>query len=199
MQALWGYKFSITPETTKVRSSYSNMRGPGPWFNTKVPSYQYRKSHYGDKTILQPSYLHNATHYTGKTASLYWIRAQVSANDSQIAPTVCTGVVSLCAADLPNIYADQCLPTIIYHPIPLLVVIQVRSPRCWHPVVQGVDNHDRGSYCQFCYRICICFLCSSWIIHFSRWLVLLSTMQPRDGIPRTGSIFTPWVVSFTDN
>ena len=32
---------------------------PGAWFNIKMLSYQYRKSHYGDKTILQPSYLHN--------------------------------------------------------------------------------------------------------------------------------------------
>ena len=38
-----------------------------------MPSYQYRKSHYGEKTILQPSYLHNGISYTGKTVSLYWI------------------------------------------------------------------------------------------------------------------------------
>ena len=25
---------------------------PGGWFNIKMPSYQYRKSHHGDKTIL---------------------------------------------------------------------------------------------------------------------------------------------------
>ena len=40
-----------------------------------MSSYQYRKSHYGDKTILRPSYLHNGISYTGKMASLYWIRA----------------------------------------------------------------------------------------------------------------------------
>ena len=45
----------------------------GPWFNIKMPSYQYRKSHCGDKTILRPSYLHNGISYIGKT-SLYWIR-----------------------------------------------------------------------------------------------------------------------------
>ena len=48
----------------------------GGWFNIKVSSYQYRKSHCGDKTILLPSYLHNGISYTGKIASLYWIRAQ---------------------------------------------------------------------------------------------------------------------------
>ena len=54
--------------------SASHMR-PGPWFNIKMPSYRYRKSHCGDKTILRPSYLHNGISYTGKTTSLYWIRA----------------------------------------------------------------------------------------------------------------------------
>ena len=44
---------------------------PGPWFNIKMTSYQYRKSHCGDKTILRPSYLHNGISYTGKMTSLY--------------------------------------------------------------------------------------------------------------------------------
>ena len=48
---------------------------PGPWFNIKTSSYQYRKFHSGDKTILRPSYLHNGISYTGKTTSLYWIGA----------------------------------------------------------------------------------------------------------------------------
>ena len=46
----------------------------GPCFNIKMKSYQYRKSHCGDKTILRPSYLHNGISYTGKMTSLYWIR-----------------------------------------------------------------------------------------------------------------------------
>ena len=53
--------------------SYST---PGHRFNIKMLSYQYRKSHCGDKTILRPSHLHNGISYTGKT-SLYWIGAQV--------------------------------------------------------------------------------------------------------------------------
>ena len=51
---------------------------PGPWFNIKMTSYQYRKSHCGDKTILRPSYLHNRISYTDKMASLYWIKALIS-------------------------------------------------------------------------------------------------------------------------
>ena len=50
----------------------------GGWFKIKMPSYHFRKSHCGDKTILWPSYLHNGISYIGKMTSLYWIRVQVS-------------------------------------------------------------------------------------------------------------------------
>ena len=46
---------------------------PGPWFNIKMSSYRYRKSHCGDKTVVRSSYLHNEISYSGKMASLYWI------------------------------------------------------------------------------------------------------------------------------
>ena len=46
---------------------------PGPWFNIKMSSYQYRNSHFGDKTAVRSSYLHNGISYTGKMSSLYWI------------------------------------------------------------------------------------------------------------------------------
>ena len=42
----------------------------------KDASYQYRKSHCGDKRVVRSSYLHNGISYTGKMASLYWIWAQ---------------------------------------------------------------------------------------------------------------------------
>ena len=51
------------------------MSSPGAWFNIKMSSYQYRKSHCGDKTVVRSSYLHNGISYTGKTSSLYWIGA----------------------------------------------------------------------------------------------------------------------------
>ena len=50
----------------------------GGWFNMKIPSYQYRKSHCGDKTVVRSSYLHNGISYTGKMTSLYWVRAQIA-------------------------------------------------------------------------------------------------------------------------
>ena len=51
----------------------------GAWFIIKMTSYQYKKSHCGDKTVVRSSYLHNGISYTGKMSSLYWIRPLVSA------------------------------------------------------------------------------------------------------------------------
>ena len=55
--------------------SFISSMEPGPRFNIKMSSYQYRKSHCGDKTVVRSSYLQNGISYTGKTTSLYWIRA----------------------------------------------------------------------------------------------------------------------------
>ena len=53
-------------------------RRSGPWFNRKMTSYQHRKSHCGDKTVVRSSYLHNGISYTGKMSSLYWISPMVA-------------------------------------------------------------------------------------------------------------------------
>ena len=42
----------------------------GPWFNIKR-SYQYRKFHCVDETVIRLSCLHNGISYTGKMISLY--------------------------------------------------------------------------------------------------------------------------------
>ena len=55
--------------------SIGTTKYTGGWFNINMTSYQYRKSHCGDKTILRPSYLHNGIFHTGKMSSLYWIGA----------------------------------------------------------------------------------------------------------------------------
>ena len=68
------YGFNCSP-MLGLKLNHVSKRGPEGWINIKMPSYQYRKSHCGDKTILRPSYLHNGISYTGKTISLYWIRA----------------------------------------------------------------------------------------------------------------------------
>ena len=47
-------------------------KSSGPWFNIEMSSYQCRKSHCGDKTVVRSSYLHSGISYTGKVTSLYW-------------------------------------------------------------------------------------------------------------------------------
>ena len=60
------------------KTSYRILkRGPGPRFNKKMTSYQYRKSHSGDKTVVRSSYLHNGISHTGKMSSLYWIGPRI--------------------------------------------------------------------------------------------------------------------------
>ena len=66
---------------------------PGPWLNIKLSSYQYRKSHCGDKAVVRSSYLHNGISYTGKMSSLYWISPQVT-NHQILSNTVCLMVVN---------------------------------------------------------------------------------------------------------
>ena len=70
-----GYNKDCPIATQEDNINITNPWMSGPWFNIKMSSYQHRKSHCGDKTILRPSYLHNGISYTGKTASLYWIGA----------------------------------------------------------------------------------------------------------------------------
>ena len=69
------YSQQTTPSLHMVVGYAYLSSYPGPWFNIKMLSYQYRKSHCGDKTVARSSYLHNGISYTGKMSSLYWIRA----------------------------------------------------------------------------------------------------------------------------
>ena len=71
---------AIRPAPEYTASGSTVHRGgwwAGPRFNIKMLSYQYRKFHCGDKTIVWSSYLHNGVSYTGKMTSLYWIRVQI--------------------------------------------------------------------------------------------------------------------------
>ena len=74
------------PKTALKWQKYAKYNNPGRkvWFNIKMPSYQYRKYHCGDNTILLSSYLHNGISYTGKMTSLYWIRTQMAIRDISI-------------------------------------------------------------------------------------------------------------------
>ena len=71
-------KFGFVPDCwwlMKISEQAWAISDLGPWFNIKMSSYQYRKSHCGDKMVVRSSYLHNGISYTGKMTSLYWIRA----------------------------------------------------------------------------------------------------------------------------
>ena len=73
---IWASDNVAQLQVYKIPKALKWRKRPGGWINIKMSSYQYRKSHCGDKTILRPSYLHNGISYTGKMTSLYWIRAQ---------------------------------------------------------------------------------------------------------------------------
>ena len=74
MTLILTWSFSVIHSLDRIANG--GGRWPGRWFN--MASYQYRKSHCGDKTVVRSSYLHNRISYTGKIPSLYWIRALMS-------------------------------------------------------------------------------------------------------------------------
>ena len=55
-----------------------------PRFNGTMSSYQYRKPHRGDKTVVSSSFLHNGIAYTGKTASFCWINPLMCSEISSV-------------------------------------------------------------------------------------------------------------------
>ena len=76
---------NLKPSVTTMMTGSTNIRLgkillPGPWFNIKMLSYQYRKSQCGDKTAVGSSYLHNGNFYTGMMVSLYRINALVASS-----------------------------------------------------------------------------------------------------------------------
>ena len=101
----------------------------------------------------------------------------------------------------PNIYTVQWEPIIIYHPITLLVVIQLCSPRCW-----PLDSNYRRTRCRqsqprfglspllFLLRLLGTFQSD---IPLSRLIGQPTTVLTKDESPHTGYTFIPWVVSFT--
>ena len=82
---LENYSFEIT--TISHRNKWVKMRATqmvfspdqaGSSFNINMSYYHYRESHYGDKTVVRSSNLHNGSSYTAEMASptLYWISPQ---------------------------------------------------------------------------------------------------------------------------
>ena len=65
-------KWSMRSYKIMLEVSTLWVKQPGPWFNIKISSYQYRKSHCGDKMVVRSAYFHNEFSYTGKMTYLYW-------------------------------------------------------------------------------------------------------------------------------
>ena len=60
---------SMLKSTTQQLPGYAKT--PRPWFNIKMSSYQYKKSHCGDKTVVRSSFLHNGICYILVRCHLY--------------------------------------------------------------------------------------------------------------------------------
>ena len=56
--------YSCRPHLTRWGRPY--IRNQGPRLNIEMTSYQYRDSHYKDKTVSRQSYLHNGNSHTWK-------------------------------------------------------------------------------------------------------------------------------------
>ena len=120
------------------------QKSTGAWFNIVMPSYQYRKSHCGDKMILRPSYLHNGISYIGKTTSLYWIRAQKSILKLTLGSTVMLGIAYRSANQTES-------------PLSLLFIAHSRSKlpfictEMWHVDMCPQSTHTNCAvYFQYC-------------------------------------------------
>ena len=94
------------------------------WFYTKMLSYQYRKSHCGDKTILRRSYLHNGISYTGEVTSIYRIRALVTIRCPRVT------IFSPCTVHLK-----------IYHPVVNHAITNVVPLQC--RVITFTSNNSK--------------------------------------------------------
>ena len=126
----WNYRKTKTKlrETSSVKWTTIFVWMAGPWFNIKMSSYQYRKSHCGDKTILRPSYLHNGISYTGKTTSLYWIRPLVCQKSGYSGEVRHSGKIFITAKPLIKVHQ---IPKLIY------LVLQFFLPYTLNPGVKS--------------------------------------------------------------
>ena len=122
-----------------------------------MPSYQYRKSCCGDKTILRPSYLHNGISYTGKTESLYWIRDQCLTlpliplavtwpyNDISVWRRVLRHVDRIAPRKTRD---PECLTGMIRYRIPDTSLCHVQSTRRDHSKYYSLGIANKACLCQ---------------------------------------------------
>ena len=67
------FQEAVPPNILQYLELFEVGMRPGPWFSIKMSSYQYRKSHCGDETVVRSSHLHDEISYSVKMPSLYWI------------------------------------------------------------------------------------------------------------------------------
>ena len=91
-----------------ISTNVDEVLYPGPWFDMKMPSYQHKKSHCGDKTVVRSSNLHKGFSYTVQMSFLYWIRAQARLCHVY-RPDAC--VCNKCIFILPRVsnYLSKCI------------------------------------------------------------------------------------------
>ena len=82
-RSLWHHRNVISFRVTLLALCHCRWKDSGPWFNINMSSYQHRKSHRGDKTVVRSSYLHSGISYTGKMIYLYWFTPLISYQPTQ--------------------------------------------------------------------------------------------------------------------
>ena len=150
-------------------------------------TYQYGKSHCGDKTILLLSYLHNGISYTGKTTSLYWIRPQVP---------------------------HTCVTVLTGDPLHSRALAHSRAPLFTQPCTHCSHSRAPGEQwvrlCVFTLQGCVqaAWLCRGSPVvlghhWFSKWLVtclymfLLENFAPKELTPCHSLVFPSWSIKVT--
>ena len=129
-------------------TSKTNFIGstPGPWFNIKMSSYQYRKSHCRDKTILRPSYLHNGICYTGKMSSLYWIEDLISIRKMSLKNTFVKSILPYPREQRINFFITSSQSEIIF-------IIREADFSLWWIIINFNNINDMDGSAQNCSTI----------------------------------------------
>ena len=141
------------------------MVSPGCWFNIKMSSYQYRKSHCGDKTILRPSYLHNGISilvrrhlYIESGPRPQWVK---ESNYCRVSPAInshlCVSVSARIQAKL-NGTAHQLTPHVILRPFSTAGVGGKPQEGTLTPR-HAIHQVKRHSLSQIPWADCIVFWC----------------------------------------
>ena len=139
MQYITTHIIAIQQVINSLGLGYHVNMGSGPWLNIKMSSYQCKKSHCGDKTILRLSYLHNGIFYTGKMTSLYWISPLVVAWCCQAASKLSLWWphVALSLNELKELIPSL-RSWLWHHRLPNVTTTEAQPRLWWHLGVCGV-------------------------------------------------------------